>query len=110
MKPDCKMTTEKEIPRLLSTEELVTYLAGRFGISLSEASLKKYRASGEGPAFVAFGARILYDPKSVDLWVRNRMSNPVTKIESIVGRSRAARKKAATSRAPQLDMLEARDE
>lgn len=51
---------------LMSEKELARFL----GISLS--SVKRLRASGEGPPFVRIGRVVRYDPEQVRAWLRER--------------------------------------
>jgi predicted DNA-binding transcriptional regulator AlpA len=51
---------------LMTEKELAAFL----GLSLS--SVKRLRASGDGPPFVRIGRAIRYDPEAVREWLRQR--------------------------------------
>ena len=55
-------------PELLTVSEAATRLR------LSKSFLNNSRVSGNGPAFVKLGARVLYRPADLDDWVGKRQA------------------------------------
>ena len=54
------------------------YVAGRWGVPLSRATLAKWAVTGGGPPFRKVGRCPIYSKADLDVWVTNRMSPLVT--------------------------------
>jgi predicted DNA-binding transcriptional regulator AlpA len=53
--------------KLLSTQQAAEQLG------VSRSYLEKKRLTGDGPRFAKLGARVVYDPNDLDIWVKNRL-------------------------------------
>ncbi|WP_375210090.1 helix-turn-helix transcriptional regulator [Hyphomonas jannaschiana] len=47
-------------------------------LAISESTLARFRQTGDGPAFVKAGRRVLYDKQQVDKWISERTFNSTT--------------------------------
>ncbi|MBI3987931.1 MAG: DNA-binding protein [Lentisphaerae bacterium] len=41
-------------------------------LGIAKRTLEKYRVNGMGPRFLKLGARVLYDPQDLALWISAR--------------------------------------
>lgn len=53
--------------------EAADYLAVRFGVRFSVATLHKWRSVGGGPRFGKFGRAVFYRMDDLDAWARGRI-------------------------------------
>jgi predicted site-specific integrase-resolvase len=51
-------------------------------LGVTVRTLRKWRASGEGPAFVKAGKRVLYTDESAAAWLKAREQKPVRSAEN----------------------------
>lgn len=59
--------------RYLTTDQLASRL------SLSPKTLERWRFEGRGPAFLKFGARVVYDAETVDRWAADQERHITTR-------------------------------
>ena len=62
---------------LLDTSSSAVFLKATFGVPCEAKTLAKLRCVGGGPKFRRFGRLIRYDRQELELWARNRLSQPL---------------------------------
>lgn len=59
------------LPNCGSAAELLTVEEAAKRLRLSTSTLNKWRVSGEGPAFVKLGRRVLYRAADLEAWLQD---------------------------------------
>ena len=59
-------TSKASSPAILNTQQAADY------VGLSPSTMAKLRLSGDGPVFIKMGARVVYQPPSLDEWLAQR--------------------------------------
>ena len=68
--------------RYLQPQEAVIFLS-QLGLRLAQATLAKYRVTGEGPNFHKIGRQVVYTPAALIDWAEQRISPARTSTSAI---------------------------
>ena len=64
-------------PEFLTRDKAAQYITEHFGLPCAKKTLEKWAVTGGGPKFVRCGARVLYSPRDIEVWIRGRTSAPL---------------------------------
>jgi predicted DNA-binding transcriptional regulator AlpA len=57
----------------MTTTNLLSQREAAARLGLSPRTLERNRATGDGPAFIKLGARVLYRPEDLATWITSRI-------------------------------------
>jgi excisionase family DNA binding protein len=72
-------------------EEILDAVAAARYVGLSTSTLAKMRLSGNGPAFLKLGRRVLYRRADLDAWLESRVARDTTDADARLSRSLTGR-------------------
>jgi len=69
--------------RLLRRDEAARHIYENWGYPCSPRTLAKYAVIGGGPRFRKVGRYPLYHPDDLDVWLKSKLSEPVTSTSAL---------------------------
>ena len=69
--------------RLLRRAEAALHIHNKWGYPCSPRTLAKYAVIGGGPRFRKVGRYPLYHPDDLDVWLKSKLSEPVTSTSAL---------------------------